>query len=200
MSITRGWRSSLLRHTSRAHRAAIVDRYDTIRTFFSQEFRTLSSRPKRPTESRYTVEPQVRLTLQAQDTRPYFRHISATAYRRVEHRHDVQTGDKSSGDSPRQPTGKAGPLSQNEPGSEELGPRRFENYSRFFRKLAMSLPHLHRPTRDDFLNATTGFWQRARVRFKWLTIRSFRKYNADEISAFVTWFFMSQTLWLFVGT
>lgn len=39
-----------------------------------------------------------------------------------------------------------------------------------------------------------------RVRFKWLTIRSFRKYNADEISAFITWFFMSQTLWLLVGT
>lgn len=64
----------------------------------------------------------------------------------------------------------------------------------------MSLPHLHRPTRDDFLNAATGFWQRLRIRFKWLTIRSFRKYNADEISAFITWFFMSQTLWLFVGT
>ncbi|EMD37322.1 hypothetical protein CERSUDRAFT_50513 [Gelatoporia subvermispora B] len=64
----------------------------------------------------------------------------------------------------------------------------------------MSLPHLHRPTRDDFLKAANGFWQRARVRFKWLTIRSFRKYNADEISAFITWFLMSQTLWLFVGT
>lgn len=79
-------------------------------------------------------------------------------------------------------------------------PYYLENYSKFFRQLAMSLPHLHRPTRDDFLNAATGFWSRLRVRFKWLTIRSFRKYNADDISAFVTWFFMSQTLWLFVGT
>ncbi|THH00756.1 hypothetical protein EW026_g1821 [Hermanssonia centrifuga] len=59
---------------------------------------------------------------------------------------------------------------------------------------------MHRPSREDFLHAATGFWQRMRVRFKWLTIRSFRKYNADDISAFVTWFFMSQTLWLFVGT
>lgn len=79
-------------------------------------------------------------------------------------------------------------------------PRQFENYSKFFRQLAMSLPHLHRPTRDDFLNATTGFWQRTRIRFKWLTIRSFRRYNADDISAFITWFFMSQTIWLLVGT
>ncbi|EKM54190.1 uncharacterized protein PHACADRAFT_96531 [Phanerochaete carnosa HHB-10118-sp] len=78
--------------------------------------------------------------------------------------------------------------------------RPLENYSKFFRQLALSLPHVHRPTRDDFLNAASGFWQRMRVRFKWLTIRSFRKYNADEISAFITWFFMSQTLWLFVGT
>lgn len=76
----------------------------------------------------------------------------------------------------------------------------FENYSRFFRGLALRLPHMHRPTRDDFLNAASGFWQRLRVRFKWITIRSFRKYNADDISAFVSWFIMSQTLWLFVGT
>ena len=64
----------------------------------------------------------------------------------------------------------------------------------------MSLPNLQRPTRDDFLRAADGFWQRLRVRFRWLTIRSFRRYNADEMSAFFTWFLMSQTLWLFVGT
>ncbi|TBU61707.1 mitochondrial distribution and morphology protein family 31/32 [Dichomitus squalens] len=64
----------------------------------------------------------------------------------------------------------------------------------------MSLPHLQRPTRDDFLKAADGFWQRMRIRFKWLTIRSFRRYNADDMSAFFTWFLMSQTLWLFVGT
>ncbi|KAF7793966.1 hypothetical protein EIP86_005090 [Pleurotus ostreatoroseus] len=78
--------------------------------------------------------------------------------------------------------------------------QQFENYSKFFRQLALRLPHMHRPTRDDFLNAASGFWQRLRVRFKWLTIRSFRKYNADDISAFISWFIMSQTLWLFVGT
>ncbi|KAI1795646.1 mitochondrial distribution and morphology protein family 31/32 [Ganoderma leucocontextum] len=64
----------------------------------------------------------------------------------------------------------------------------------------MSLPHLQRPTRDDFLKAADGFWQRMRIRFRWLTIRSFRRYNADDLSAFLTWFLMSQTLWLFVGT
>ncbi|KII92176.1 hypothetical protein PLICRDRAFT_36966 [Plicaturopsis crispa FD-325 SS-3] len=74
------------------------------------------------------------------------------------------------------------------------------NYPRFIRRLVLSLPHLHRPTLDDFLNVSTGFWQRTRIRFKWFTIRSFRKFNADDMSAFVTWFLMSQTLWIFVGT
>jgi len=79
-------------------------------------------------------------------------------------------------------------------------PKHLEDYSRFFRRLALSLPHAHRPTREDLLNVATGFWQRLRIRFKWFTIKSFRKFNADDISAFVTWFLMSQTLWILVGT
>ncbi|KAG7446576.1 uncharacterized protein BT62DRAFT_894412 [Guyanagaster necrorhizus] len=75
-----------------------------------------------------------------------------------------------------------------------------EDYSRLFRRLAASLPHLHRPTRDDFLKVANGFWQRMNVRFKWFTIKSFRKFNADDISAFVTWFVMSQTIWILIGT
>ncbi|KAG2015405.1 mitochondrial distribution and morphology protein 31 [Coprinopsis cinerea AmutBmut pab1-1] len=75
-----------------------------------------------------------------------------------------------------------------------------EEYPAFFRRLAMSLPHVHRPTREDFLNVATSFWQRLRIRFKWFTIKSFRKFNADDISAFITWFLMSQTLWILVGT
>jgi distribution and morphology protein 31 len=78
--------------------------------------------------------------------------------------------------------------------------RDVENYSRFFQRLALSLPHPHRPTRDEFLNLATNFWQRLRIRFKWFTVRGFRKFNADDISAFVTWFVMSQTLWILVGT
>ena len=76
----------------------------------------------------------------------------------------------------------------------------YENYPEYLKRLAMSLPHLHRPTRDDFLNVASGFWQRARIRFKWFTIKSFRKFNADDISAFVTWFLTAQFLWILVGT
>ena len=78
--------------------------------------------------------------------------------------------------------------------------RQLEEYSLFFRRLAMSLPPMQRPTRDDFLKVATNFWQRLRIRFQWFTVRSFRKFNADDISAFLTWFLMSQTVWILVGT
>lgn len=57
-----------------------------------------------------------------------------------------------------------------------------QSYPRFLRRLATSLPHqphIHRPTRDDFLNVANNMWDRIRIRFKWLTIRGFRKFNAD---------------------
>ncbi|KAF9067749.1 mitochondrial distribution and morphology protein-domain-containing protein [Rhodocollybia butyracea] len=86
------------------------------------------------------------------------------------------------------------------PPQPRILPYNFEYYSRSFRQLAMSLPHLHRPTQDDFLRVADGFWQRLRIRFKWFTIKSFRKFNADDISGIVTWILMSQTIWILVGT
>ena len=74
------------------------------------------------------------------------------------------------------------------------------NYPRFFRRLAQSLPHVSRPSRDDFLNAANGFVQRMRVRVRWFFIRNFRKFNADDISAFVTWFLVGHGLWIMIGT
>jgi hypothetical protein len=79
-------------------------------------------------------------------------------------------------------------------------PNPLDNYPAFFRRLALSVPNIHRPTRDDLLTVADGFWQRARIRFRWFTIKSFRKFDADDISAFVTWFLMSQTIWILVGT
>lgn len=79
-------------------------------------------------------------------------------------------------------------------------PNPVDNYPAFLRRLAMSVPNIHRPTRDDLLTVADGFWQRARIRFRWFTIKSFRKFDADDISAFVTWFLMSQTIWILVGT
>lgn len=79
-------------------------------------------------------------------------------------------------------------------------PNPLDNYPAFLRRLAMSVPNIHRPTRDDLLTVADGFWQRTRIRFRWFTIKSFRKFDADDISAFVTWFLMSQTIWILVGT
>jgi hypothetical protein len=75
-----------------------------------------------------------------------------------------------------------------------------QNYSALFRQLALSLPHVKQPTKQDFLQAATSMWQRMRIRFKWFAIKSFRKFNADDISAFLSWFLVGQTLWILVGT
>lgn len=96
------------------------------------------------------------------------------------------------------------PLHDNNPPSPDRHETEFhpplEHYPLFFQRLAKSLPNTQRHTLDNFLGVANGFWQRLRVRFKWFTIKSFRKFNADDISAFVTWFLMSQTLWILVGT
>ncbi|KAH8827908.1 mitochondrial distribution and morphology proteins-domain-containing protein [Flagelloscypha sp. PMI_526] len=99
----------------------------------------------------------------------------------------------------RHATDKPDPVSQ-PPKPPPSPPPSYENYSNFFRRLAQSVPHGRSPTRDDLLQAATGFWERLHVRLKWLTIRSFRRFNADDISAFVTWFIFSQAVWIFVGT
>ncbi|KAG8997166.1 Mitochondrial distribution and morphology protein 31, mitochondrial precursor [Tulasnella sp. JGI-2019a] len=79
----------------------------------------------------------------------------------------------------------------------------WNNYPRFLKRLAQSLPnspHLHRPTRDELLNVAGNMWDRFRIRFKWFTIRGFRKFNADDISAFFSWFLVGNTLLLFIAT
>ncbi|KAK0533744.1 Mitochondrial distribution and morphology protein 31, mitochondrial precursor [Tilletia horrida] len=57
-----------------------------------------------------------------------------------------------------------------------------------------------RPTQEDLLRLARGFWQRTRIRFKWFTIRSFRRFNVDDISAFFTLGGLSTILLLILGT
>ncbi|KAI1631765.1 mitochondrial distribution and morphology proteins-domain-containing protein [Biscogniauxia mediterranea] len=64
-----------------------------------------------------------------------------------------------------------------------------------------ALPHLpHRPTKEEFLAAANGFWERLKVRFKWISIRSMRPWNIDEWGAFVSWFLFGHLVWILVGT
>ena len=44
-----------------------------------------------------------------------------------------------------------------------------------------------RPSKAELLAAASGFWSRLKVHFKWLTIRSTRPFNADEIYALFSW-------------
>ncbi|KAI1422665.1 mitochondrial distribution and morphology proteins-domain-containing protein [Xylaria sp. FL1777] len=63
------------------------------------------------------------------------------------------------------------------------------------------LPHLpHRPTKEEFLAAANGFWERLKVRLKWASIRSMRPWNIDEWGAFVSWFLFGHLVWILVGT
>jgi distribution and morphology protein 31 len=58
----------------------------------------------------------------------------------------------------------------------------------------------HRPTKEELLQAATGFWSRLKVRFKWFSIRSVRPWNVDDWSAFVSWFVLGNIVWILVGT
>ncbi|KAJ5760085.1 Mitochondrial distribution and morphology protein 31 [Penicillium odoratum] len=62
------------------------------------------------------------------------------------------------------------------------------------------IPHLHRPTKEELLEAATGFWSRLKVRFKWFSIRSVRPFNLDEITALFSWVLLGHVVWVVVGT
>ena len=67
-------------------------------------------------------------------------------------------------------------------------------------RIPHTLPHLYRPTKAELLGAASGFWSRIKVHFKWLTIRSTRPFNADEIYALVSWILAAHILWIVLGT
>lgn len=47
---------------------------------------------------------------------------------------------------------------------------------------------VHRPTKEDLLNAANSWWERLRIRLKWFTIRGWRRFNTDDLVAFFSWF------------
>ncbi|KDQ55847.1 hypothetical protein JAAARDRAFT_180712 [Jaapia argillacea MUCL 33604] len=198
-----------LQSSSSVREGAVCDRYTTIRNFFKRSnpprLSTASSRTKICSTSynrfqSISAAPRPSYRISANVGR-YAASFHSSSRRAVDPpKPDESTSPKLDAERnhdesiPDKPGSRA---SQVASGSD---PPRIDNYPPLFQRLALSLPHLHRPTRDDFLKVASGFWERFSVHFKWITIRSFRKFNADDISAFVTWFIMSQTLWIFVGT
>ncbi|KAJ3519468.1 hypothetical protein NM208_g14117 [Fusarium decemcellulare] len=65
----------------------------------------------------------------------------------------------------------------------------------------LHLPKMpHRPTKEELLDAANGFWDRLKVRLKWVSIRSMRPWNIDEWGAFVSWFLFGHLVWILLGT
>lgn len=56
------------------------------------------------------------------------------------------------------------------------------------------------PSKEDLLKIAQGFWTRLRIRFKWFTIRGFRRFNADDFSAFFTLGGLGTAVFVIVGT
>ena len=166
---------------TRAARIAHSDRYSLIHSFFSA--------PSAPSTRPALLFPHA-LALR--------RNIRSSCTR------DNHPATHTAHQNPSQPQ-RQKPISNQHITSDSLPPEDssdnlHDNYPRFFRRLAQSLPHVSRPTRDDFLNAANGMVQRMRVRVRWFFIRNFRKFNSDDISAFVTWFLVGQGLWILIGT
>jgi mitochondrial distribution and morphology protein 31 len=180
----------ILKHSGRTAQLAHADRYSLIRTFFTRPTphspsSPLTRRPASAFASTFTPHRNFHSSWGARDNRPSMR---ATP-QRPEPLERPQTA-----------TPKSHTTYESSRPDNPTTNLHHNNYPRFFRQLAQSLPHVSRPSRDDFLNAANGIVQRMRVRVRWFFIRNFRKFNADDISAFVTWFLVGQGLWILIGT
>ncbi|THH04579.1 hypothetical protein EW145_g5416 [Phellinidium pouzarii] len=201
-------RLSLACFSRTAHDAATADRYKAIRMFFRQqinhtdhtaflESRISNNRPTQQASIRVNVSRSAAfMSVRQPHVQTRLFHVSCRLY-------DAKQTSRADSSEESKLEGSNKNEGQEKTGRRDDEPTKYqhlENYSRFFRRLAMSLPPMQRPTRDDLLKVATNFWQRLRIRFKWFTIKSFRKFNADDMSAFFTWFLMSQTVWILVGT
>jgi distribution and morphology protein 31 len=68
-----------------------------------------------------------------------------------------------------------------------------QDYTPFIRRLihqSGSLTHNspNRPTKDELLAAAGSWFERLGIRLKWFTIRGWRRFNTDDLSAFTSWF------------
>lgn len=68
-----------------------------------------------------------------------------------------------------------------------------QDYAPFIRRLIASSKVIkqgspHRPSKEELLAAASGWFERLRIRIKWFTIRGWRRFNMDDLSAFASWF------------
>ena len=63
-----------------------------------------------------------------------------------------------------------------------------------------SASYFQRPTKEQLLATATSFFHRLHIRFKWPLIRSYRPFNMDDISAFISVYLLSHAFLLIAGT
>jgi len=63
-----------------------------------------------------------------------------------------------------------------------------------------SQSYFQRPTKEQLLATATSFFHRLHIRFKWPLIRSYRPFNMDDISAFISVYILSHAFLLIAGT
>ena len=72
-----------------------------------------------------------------------------------------------------------------------------QNYTPFIRRLiqqsALPIKANYRPSKEELLAAASSWWERLRIRIKWFTIRGWRRFNTDDLSAFASWFVLGNS-------
>ncbi|WVR03469.1 hypothetical protein IAU60_000460 [Kwoniella sp. DSM 27419] len=161
-------------------RSAHADRYIAIHAFFTRQGTSLAA------ESAH---------------RPVFRHGKSAWSKRW-----------SSSEPPKAPCpncqpSKAPTSPSSAPSTSSSHPSRghAQDYAPFIRRLIKNSTDIepnspHRPSKEELLAAASHWWQRLRIRIKWFTIRGWRRFNTDDLSAFASWFVVGNTLWILVGT
>jgi mitochondrial distribution and morphology protein 31 len=124
-------------------------------------------------------------------------HASPRALVRWKHTDAKSEGEVGGKPAPTPP--KEGPNSP-EVGKSEVSQQEAESIASSVSKYFHLPPMPHRPTREELLAAANGFWERLRVRFKWVSIRSMRPWNIDEWGAFISWLLLGHIVWVLVGT
>lgn len=73
-----------------------------------------------------------------------------------------------------------------------------QNYTPFIRRLiqqsSIPIKANYRPSKEELLGAASSWWERLRIRIKWFTIRGWRRFNTDDLSAFASWFVLGNSM------
>lgn len=79
-------------------------------------------------------------------------------------------------------------------------PDHAQDYIPFIRRIirnsgGISANSSTRPTKEQLLNGAGSHWERLRIRLKWFTIRGWRRFNTDDLSAFASWFVVGNSVY-----